>query len=114
MTDTVELIYDRTCPHADVARDRLRAALAHAGLPAVWQEWERSARGTPAYAQEWASPTILVNGRDVAAPDAEPAALDGSAGCRVYPDTAGRLEAAPAVDVIVAALSGRRRRQSGV
>jgi mercuric ion transport protein len=112
MTDMVELIYDGTCPHVDVARDRLRAALAGAGLPPVWQEWERSARGSPPYVQQWGSPTILVNGRDVATSDAHPTALDGSAGCRVYPDTAGRLEAAPPVSMIVAALSGHR--QAGV
>lgn len=111
MTDMVELIYDRTCPHVDAARDRLRAALADAGLPAVWQEWDRTARGAPAYVQRWASPTILVNGRDVATPDAAPAVLDGSAGCRVYTDPAGRLEAAPAVNLIVAALSKRRGRE---
>jgi mercuric ion transport protein len=108
MTDTVELIYDHTCPHVGVARDRLRAALVDAELPAVWQEWERSARGVPRYVRQWASPTILVNGRDVAALDVQPPALDGGAGCRVYQDAAGRLEGAPAVSMIVAALAARR------
>ena len=113
MTDTVELIYDRTCPHVDAARNRLRAAFASVGLPAIWQEWDRTARESPAHVQAWASPTILVNGHDVAAPDAAPAVLDGSAGFRVYTDPTGRLEAAPALNMIVAALSRRRGRQSG-
>jgi len=112
VADTVELIFDQTCPHVAVARDRLRAALAHAGLPAVWQEWERRAPDSPPYVQQWGSPTILVNGRDVAASDAHPSALDGSAGCRVYPDAAGRFEGAPAVSTIVTALSGHRRQES--
>jgi hypothetical protein len=113
MADTVELIYDHSCPHIDVARARLRAALAHAQLPAVWQEWERGARGSPRYTQRWGSPTILVNGHDVAALGDQRTALDGSAGCRVYPDAAGQLEGAPAVSMIVAALSGGDRRRPG-
>jgi mercuric ion transport protein len=113
MTDTVELIYDHTCPHVGVARRRLRAALADAGLPPVWQEWERAARESPPHVQQWGSPTILVNGRDVAASDGYPTALDGNAGCRVYANAAGRLEGAPAVGEIVAALSRCRRGQPG-
>ena len=113
MTDTVELIYDHTCPHVEVARDRLRAALADAGLPPVWQEWERAALGSPRYAQQWGSPTILVNGRDVGAHGAQRTTLDGRAGCRVYPDAAGRLGGAPTVGMITAALSDCGRQRQG-
>jgi mercuric ion transport protein len=102
----VELIYDHTCPHVGIARDRLRAALAAVGLPAVWQEWERSAGDAPHYARQWGSPTILIDGHDVAATDAGPTTLDGTAGCRVYADQAGRLEGAPALSSIIVALFG--------
>jgi len=111
MTDCIELIYDRTCPHVETARSRLRAALTEAGLGAVWREWERGAPGSPPYVQRWGSPTILVNGRDVAAPRGGSTALDGGAGCRVYAGTSGRLEGAPAVDTIVAALARRSRQE---
>jgi hypothetical protein len=113
VSDTVELIYDPGCPNVDTARGRLRAALVVSGLPAIWREWERGVRSSPSYVQRWASPTILVNGHDVSAGDASSMALDGEAGCRVYHDTSGRLEGAPSVGTIVAALSVHHTRRSG-
>ncbi len=55
----------------------------------------------PAHARGYASPTILVDGRDLG--DAEP--IDGTAGCRIYATSDG-LGGVPAIEDIVSALSG--------
>jgi hypothetical protein len=61
----VELIYDATCPNVDAARQQLRDALARAGRPPIWTEWDRAAPSSPAYVRRYASPTVLVAGCDV-------------------------------------------------
>lgn len=88
----IELIFDATCPHVEAARGQLREALTRAGRPAMWTEWDRAALDAPPYAQRYASPTVLVDGRDVAGGGA----LDhGSSGCRL---------GTPSAQVILAAL----------
>jgi hypothetical protein len=64
-----------------------------------WSEHLGSDPATPAHARGYGSPTILVDGRDVAGvePGAEPC-------CRVYSDVDGRLAGVPSVEIIVAAL----------
>ena len=62
----VELIYDADCPNATAARSLLIRAFAKTGTSARWREWERSARNTPARARAFGSPTVLIDGRDVA------------------------------------------------
>jgi hypothetical protein len=99
---SVELIFDASCPHVDAARRHVREALARVGLVARWTEWDRAAATSPPYARHYASPTVLVGGRDVV--DAgEGIAGDG---CRVYADETGALRGAPGVEVIVGALLG--------
>ena len=91
----VELIFDPACPNVDAARIELRTALARAGRPLTWTEWDRAALGTPAYALRYASPTILVEGRDVA----DGGTLDAGSGCRMTTPSAQMiLEALLAVD----------------
>ena len=92
MAPKVELIYDRDCPHVEKARESLRRAFAEAQIPPVWTEWERGADASPPYARAFGSPTILVEGRDVAG--AEPAA--GSDCCRLYREGALLAGAPPA------------------
>ena len=70
----VELIYDADCPNVTAARRQLIRALAARGIVPRWQEWERRATSSPAHVRDFASPTILVNGRD----DAQSAAIAGS------------------------------------
>lgn len=101
MRPTIELIFDSTCPNIDAARRQLRDALARAGRPPLWAEWDRAAPETPGYAKRYASPTVLVAGRDVAGGSE----LDAGDGCRVYPDAAGGFLRAPSVDAILAALT---------
>lgn len=96
----LELIYDPDCPNVEPAREQLRRACAEAGVPAQWQEWDRSAAESPAYVQPYGSPTILVDGADVV----PGAAMDGQASCRVYRDADGGIVPAPSTEVIVHAL----------
>jgi mercuric ion transport protein len=97
----IELIFDATCPNVDVARAQLAAALTQAGRPNVWIEWDRANPGAPSHVLRFASPTILVAGRDVAGPSA----LDAGAGCRLYRDSSGAAARAPTVPMILAALA---------
>lgn len=98
---TVELIYDPECPNADRARAHLRRALADMGQPSRWQEWNRADPGSPAYVRNYGSPTVLVDGRDVAG--VMPS--DGSNSCRVYPGEDGQLQGVPTVEMITSTLS---------
>ncbi|HET9947803.1 MAG TPA: hypothetical protein VFQ22_02640 [Longimicrobiales bacterium] len=62
----IELIYDPGCTSVERARDVLTAACREAGVPAVWTEWNSAAADCPRHARNRGSPTILVNGEDVA------------------------------------------------
>ena len=97
----VELIYDATCPNVDAARQQLRDALARAGRPPIWTEWDRAAPGSPAYVRRYASPTVLVAGCDVTGA----ADLDAGDGCRVYRDDTGTFLPAPSARTILTAIS---------
>lgn len=96
----VELIYDADCPAAEDARQNLRETLRRLNLPLHWSEWERSSPATPESLRAFGSPTILVNGRDVAGSEAA-----GAASCRIYQPRPGRFAAVPPVEMIAAALN---------
>ena len=98
---TVELIYFRECPNISLARERLLQAFAVAGLTPQWQEWERNDPASPAHARAYGSPTILVNGSDVAG--MEPSS-DNADACRVYTHASSAIDGAPSVDAIATAL----------
>ena len=98
---TVELVFEPGCPHLDLARARLAQALVAAGLNLTWAEWERGPDAPP-HVQAFGSPTILVDGQDVAGPGAE--SVDSS--CRVYQTLDGQ-SGAPGTEQIIEAL--RRR-----
>jgi hypothetical protein len=61
----IELVYFTGCPHVERARGSLRHALRAAGLPEQWQEWNQFDPSSPERIQGYASPTILIAGRDV-------------------------------------------------
>jgi mercuric ion transport protein len=73
----VELVYDSDCPAARQARENLREALLRAGLAPRWVEWERSSPDAPERVRAYGSPTMLVDGRDVAANEATGGASGG-------------------------------------
>ncbi len=94
----VELIYDQSCPNVEATRAALLRAFAKLGRPPRWTEWERSAPDSPAYARTHGSPTILVDGQDIARgkPSGE--------SCRIYLGAMGTLGGVPPLDEIVDAL----------
>lgn len=104
----VVIVYSPGCPNLRLARRRVRAALHASDRALHWREWSRESPDTPAFARAYGSPTVLVEGREVApATRGEP----GSKGaarrpdcCRLYPDGHGALEGAPSVRAIVEAL----------
>lgn len=95
----VELIYDTDCPNVPRARRAMLEGFGSVGLRPSWTEWDRKSPESPAYVQGYGSPTILVNGRDVAG--AAPG--DGGSSCRLYRNGSGTFEGVPSVEQIVEA-----------
>jgi mercuric ion transport protein len=100
MSHRVELIFDRDCPNAEPTRERLREVMAALGRPREWAEWDRADPAAPPTAGEYASPTILVDGKDVA--QGAPVAAQG---CRVYQQPDGTLSGVPPVEALRQALA---------
>ena len=100
---TVELISDAECPNVDDARTQLNRAFAEAGLSPLWTEWRSDDVTSPAHVRGYGSPTILVDGRDVAN-----GAPGVAACCRVYAREDGSLRGVPDVEVIAMALRAAR------
>lgn len=99
----VEVLFFDGCPNLELATDRVRQAIERAGAEAELHlvrlegEADAVARGF------LGSPTVRVDGRDV---DGSAAArTDFGLQCRVY-SVDGRLEGAPPIDWIEAALRG--------
>ena len=97
----VELIYDLECPNVEKARQALLQAFAEVELEPSWTEWDRKSPESPSYVRQYGSPTILVDGQDIA--EAEP--MDGFAGCRLYDHGPGGLKGVPPAPRIAAALA---------
>lgn len=96
----VVLIYDGNCPNVELARDRLRRALRETAQPPQWREWNRGDASSPAFVRQYGSPTILVDGKDVAG--ANPVG-EGEC-CRLYGIENGAHQRAPSAETIVTAL----------
>lgn len=92
----VELIYDADCPNVAEARANLLQVFAAARLEAKWTEWERSSPSSPAYAAGFGSPTILVDGLDVAGDNPR----EHMSCCRLYASVEGRYSGAPSVELL--------------
>lgn len=97
----VELIYDADCPNVTQARSLLIKAFTRTGISARWLEWERTDPESPEYARSCGSPTILVEGQDVAGDST----ISGSGACRVYNDDQGKLSGTPPLEAVCAALT---------
>ena len=89
----IELVYFAGCPHVESARTCLRAALAEAGLPAQWTEWDQLDPATPSRVQGFGSPTILIGGFDVTGQG------------RIGRGKACRADGVPSVEVVQRALA---------
>lgn len=97
---TIELIYDGDCPNVAQTRSHLLRAFAKRGLFPQWSEWDRSDPASPAHVRDYGSPTILVDGKDIAG--VEPS--QGIACCRLYAGPGEGFQGAPSVELIAAAL----------
>ena len=76
----LQLLYFTGCPHVDEARTALRAALAACGAGNMTvEEIDLEASSTPPQLRSWGSPTILVDGTDIAGADGPT-----GTGCRLY------------------------------
>jgi hypothetical protein len=62
----VEFIYDRDCPNVLAAPANLIKAFATSSREARWTEWDSSAADSPPHIMGYGSPTVLVEGKDVA------------------------------------------------
>jgi hypothetical protein len=101
---TIELIYDSDCPNVPQARTNLLRAFSQAGMASRWREWDRADADAPAHVRAYGSPTILVDGRDVADATAADAAC-----CRIYTNDQGGKQGVPPIALIVAALAGNAK-----
>jgi hypothetical protein len=89
----IQLLSFPGCLHADNARRALRKALASVGLEESFEEVDTTSPATPAPLRAWGSPTILIDGADVAG------GTPSGASCRIYPPS--ELPGAPLVAMIV-------------
>jgi len=62
----VEFIFDKDCPNIKETRVNLMKAFSKVKLSAKWKEWDRNSDKSPDYARKYGSPTILINGKDIA------------------------------------------------
>lgn len=89
----------------DGARDVLSRCLQEAEVPAVWTEWCTDDPSCPEDRQRLGSPTILVNGKDVA-PGPHPWAprhVEEGPRCRLYDDD-GTTTGAPPYRLVLRAV----------
>lgn len=109
MTVTVELIYDRACPNVGKSRQVLDEAFAKLGISGSWTEWDRESPDSPDYARGFGSPTVLINGRDLAGrrPNEEENC------CRLYSDGQGGFVGVPSVEQITKALADNQSPERG-
>jgi mercuric ion transport protein len=75
----IQLLYFEGCPNVDAARTAVRDAVAAEKLELAIEEIDVEAPGAPEWARGWGSPTILIDGNDVAGQQR----ADSSA-CRLY------------------------------
>jgi len=87
----IQLLTFHGCPLADAARASLERAVAELGLSG-FEEIDLLGPQTPDEMKAWGSPTILVDGMDVAG-----SSKGNGLGCRVYPGP----DRVPAQDAIV-------------
>ncbi len=99
---SVEFVYEETCPFIDATRIRLIAAFQKAGMRPHWIEWATNDPDAPAYVRAYGSPTILIDGQDIAKVPI------GEAGncCRLYSNES-KMQGVPPLGMIVDALKNR-------
>lgn len=97
----VVLLYDSDCPNVADCRTNLIKAFFASGNKPSWREVDRSADDTPPQLRGYGSPTVLVNGFDVAGQ--KPGYNEAS--CRLYQTEDGGVVGVPSVEQIAASLT---------
>ena len=107
-TPDVELLWWEGCPSTEAALSELRAALEELGLAGAEVRVREIVSDTAAATAGFVgSPTILVDGADIAPPaDGEPVGLT----CRIYRRRDGRISPLPDPDDLREALRGAAER----
>ena len=83
----IQLLHFPGCPNVDAARGALHAAVAAEKVDDPIEEIDVEAAGAPAWARGWGSPTILIDGTDVAGQE-----RSESSSCRLYAGGAPSVE----------------------
>lgn len=97
----VVLLYDNDCPNVADCRTNLIKAFAASGKKPSWREIDRSSDDAPPRLRGYGSPTILVDGFDVAGQ--QPG--NNGATCRLYQSEDGEYVGVPSVEQIATSLS---------
>lgn len=100
----IELVSFPGCPNRDAARAMLEERLAAKGLDIPVREVDSTHPDNRERYGGYASPTVLVNGREIC-----PGEKAGADACRIYPGGRGL----PPQDAVDAALDGLARADSG-
>ena len=95
----INILHVAHCPHLDVARAHVQEAVNTTGVRATVQEVEITTPDEAKRLGMHGSPTVLLEGRDPFATDAD----SGSLSCRLYA-VDGALAGAPSVPQLVEAL----------
>jgi mercuric ion transport protein len=88
------------CPHVEAARKVLREGLGNVTEPVRFEEIDVTVPNTPDQLRGWGSPTILIDGRDVAG--GKPTGTS----CRLY--AASDTPGTPSLTAVREALSSAR------
>lgn len=83
----IQLLHFEGCPNVEATRAALRDALAAEKLDVAIEEIDVQAPSAPAWARRWGSPTILIDGEDVAGQQPSE-----SVACRLYAGGAPSVE----------------------
>jgi hypothetical protein len=102
MTRTIEVLFFAGCPNVDLAVARARAAIRTSRIDANVVAIDMASADSRKAERFGGSPTVLVDGVDV---DGSPEDGGDRVRCRVY-EVDGRLDGAPSVEKIAAALRG--------
>ena len=97
----IDILHVSHCPHLEDARAHVHEAVTAAGVRATVEEREIATSDDARRRGMHGSPTILLDGRDPFATDAD----GGSLSCRLY-EVDGKLAGAPSIPQIVAAIGG--------
>lgn len=94
----VEIVVDSKCPNQKQVEERVKEAFALINRKPKYSVWVSDEEASPDYAKQFGSPTVLVNGKDVAGE------LPGNKDCcRIY-DNGGKIDGAPSAEIIATAI----------